>query len=75
MGNIKFDVEPDRRSLRKAGRFAMNYSAIVLSGSPPALMRARNNWFSKCIASCAQHPELLLVLVPRHPERFPRSES
>ena len=71
MGNIKFDVEPDSivvdrgRSVRAElfGDRPVWIAASTHEGEEELLLDAHRQLL-------AAHPGLLLVLVPRHPERF-----
>lgn len=71
MGNIKFDVDPDvgaigRGKVLRAELFADRPVWIAAStheGEEQLVLQAHRDL-------CARHPGLLLVLVPRHPERF-----
>lgn len=72
MGNIKFDIEPDAavisqgRALREElfGDRPVWIAASTHEGEEQLVLEVHREL-------CARHPELLLVLVPRHPERFP----
>ena len=70
-GNIKFDVELDPEI---AGRGALLRSALF--GERPVWIAASTHDGEEQLVLTAHrailesHPELLLVLVPRHPERF-----
>jgi len=70
-GNIKFDVELDPEI---AGRGALLRSALF--GERPVWIAASTHDGEEQLVLAAHrtilesHPELLLVLVPRHPERF-----
>jgi len=72
MGNIKFDIEPDGAVITK-GRAIRG----ELFGDRPVWIAASTHEGEEKLVLevhrelCARHPELLLVLVPRHPERFP----
>ena len=72
MGNIKFDIEPDAAVITK-GRAIRG----ELFGDRPVWIAASTHEGEEQLVLevhrelCARHPELLLVLVPRHPERFP----
>ena len=72
MGNIKFDIEPDAAVIAK-GRVLRE----ELFGDRPVWIAASTHEGEEQLVLevhrelCARHPELLLVLVPRHPERFP----
>ena len=72
MGNIKFDIEPDAAVIAK-GRAIRD----ELFGDRPVWIAASTHEGEEQLVLevhrelCARHPELLLVLVPRHPERFP----
>jgi len=72
MGNIKFDIEPDEAVVSK-GRALRD----ELFGDRPVWIAASTHEGEEHLILnvhrelCAKHPELLLVLVPRHPERFP----
>ena len=72
MGNIKFDVEPDP-DIIPAGRALRN----ELFGNRPVWIAASTHEGEEQLVLDVHrtlrehHPELLLVLVPRHPERFP----
>ena len=72
MGNIKFDIEPDAAVVAK-GRALRE----ELFGDRPVWIAASTHEGEEQLVLdvhrelCAKHPELLLVLVPRHPERFP----
>ena len=72
MGNIKFDIEPDAAVIAK-GRALRE----ELFGDRPVWIAASTHEGEEQLVLevhrelCARHPELLLVLVPRHPERFP----
>ena len=71
MGNIKFDVEPDpdvpaRGKIARAELFGERPVWIAAStheGEEELVLEAHQ-------ALLLRHPDLLLVLVPRHPERF-----
>jgi 3-deoxy-D-manno-octulosonic-acid transferase len=71
MGNIKFDIEPDEAVVSK-GRALRD----ELFGDRPVWIAASTHEGEEHLVLnvhrelCAKHPELLLVLVPRHPERF-----
>ena len=70
-GNIKFDVRPDPtiaekgRRLRQAlfGRRRVWIAASTHDGEEQQVLDAHRHLLTA-------HPDLLLVLVPRHPERF-----
>ena len=72
MGNIKFDIEPDDavipqgRAIRDElfGDRPVWIAASTHEGEEDLILKVHRKL-------CALHPELLLVLVPRHPERFP----
>jgi len=70
-GNIKFDVELDPEI---AGKGALLRSALF--GQRPVWIAASTHDGEELLVLAAhktlleRHPELLLVLVPRHPERF-----
>jgi 3-deoxy-D-manno-octulosonic-acid transferase len=70
-GNIKFDVELDPEI---AGRGALLRGALF--GERPVWIAASTHEGEEQLVLAAhrtmleRHPELLLVLVPRHPERF-----
>ena len=72
MDNIKFDIEPDGAVITK-GRAIRG----ELFGDRPVWIAASTHEGEEKLVLevhrelCARHPELLLVLVPRHPERFP----
>lgn len=72
MGNIKFDVEPDPSVIPK-GRALRT----ALFGDRPVWIAASTHEGEEQLVLdvhrelCVRHPGLLLVLVPRHPERFP----
>ena len=71
MGNIKFDVEPDPDVISK-GKVARE----ELFGDRPVWIAASTHEGEEELVLDvhrelrARHPDLLLVLVPRHPERF-----
>ncbi len=71
MGNIKFDVEPDP-DVPGRGKAAR----AELFGERPVWIAASTHEGEEELvldvhrALQARHPDLLLVLVPRHPERF-----
>lgn len=72
MGNIKFDIEPDEetpalgRKLRAAlfGERPVWIAASTHEGEETLVLDVHE-------ALLKRHPDLLLLLVPRHPERFP----
>lgn len=70
-GNIKFDVHPDPEVARNGEQLR-----AALFGSRPIWMAASTHDGEEQIvlaahrALLAKHPDLLLLLVPRHPERF-----
>ncbi len=72
MGNIKFDVEPDPDVPDKG-----NAVRAELFGERPVWIAASTHEGEEELvldvhrALQIRHPDLLLVLVPRHPERFP----
>ena len=72
MGNIKFDVEPDAGVISR-GKVLRG----ELFGDRPVWIAASTHEGEELLvldvhrALRARHPDLLLVLVPRHPERFP----
>lgn len=72
MGNIKFDVEPDA-DMESRGRALRG----ELFGERPVWIAASTHEGEEQLVLDAhrelraRHPELLLILVPRHPERFP----
>ena len=71
MGNIKFDMDPDGEVPDKGKAIRAE-----LFGSRPVWVAASTHEGEESLvldvhrALQARHPELLLVLVPRHPERF-----
>jgi 3-deoxy-D-manno-octulosonic-acid transferase len=71
MGNIKFDVESDEGTIAK-GRA----ERAALFGDRPVWIAASTHEGEEAIvldvheALRARHDDLLLILVPRHPERF-----
>lgn len=70
-GNIKFDVRPDPKIAEKGrrlrqtlfGRRRVWIAASTHDGEEQQVLDAHRQLL-------AEHPDLLLVLVPRHPERF-----
>jgi len=71
-GNLKFDVPPPaetaliaqlREALRQAGAGPVLVCGSTMEGEEPLLMRG----FENVLAS---HPKAVMVLAPRHPERF-----
>lgn len=72
MGNIKFDVEPDADVVDKGKAVRAD-----LFGARPVWIAASTHEGEEELVLAVhrelrvRHPELLLVLVPRHPERFP----
>jgi 3-deoxy-D-manno-octulosonic-acid transferase len=70
-GNIKFDVHPDPEVARNGEQLRE-----ALFGSRPIWMAASTHDGEEQLvldahrALLVQHPDLLLLLVPRHPERF-----
>lgn len=72
MGNIKFDIESDPAVISK-GRAIRD----ELFGDRPVWIAASTHEGEEQLVLkvhrelCVRHPGLLLVLVPRHPERFP----
>jgi len=72
MGNIKFDVEADPAVLRDGKKLRAE-----LFGDRPVWIAASTHEGEEEIVLdvhrdlLARHPDLVLVLVPRHPERFP----
>jgi 3-deoxy-D-manno-octulosonic-acid transferase len=70
-GNIKFDVEPDPEIADKGASLRSE-----LFGERPAWIAASTHDGEELLVLSAhrvlleRHPDLLLVLVPRHPERF-----
>lgn len=70
-GNIKFDVHPDPEVARNGEQLRE-----ALFGSRPIWMAASTHDGEEQLvldahrALLAKHPDLLLLLVPRHPERF-----
>lgn len=71
MGNIKFDVDPDEDVPGKGKK-----ARAELFGSRPVWIAASTHEGEEPLvldvhkSLQARHPDLLLVLVPRHPERF-----
>jgi len=72
MGNIKFDVEPDAEVASRG--IALR---TELFGDRPVWIAASTHEGEEHLvlevhrSLRTRHPDLLLVLVPRHPERFP----
>lgn len=72
MGNIKFDVEPDRGVIEKGAALRSQ-----LFGDRPVWIAASTHEGEEQLVLDVhrelreRHPDLLLILVPRHPERFP----
>src|SRR5207245_4307670 len=71
-GNLKFDVSPPapppivgclRNAFQEAGASPVLVCGSTVDGEEPLLLRA----FENVLAS---HPRALMVLAPRHPERF-----
>jgi len=71
-GNLKFDVPPPaetafvaqlRKALAQAGASPVVVCGSTMEGEEPLLIRG----FENVLAS---HPEALMILAPRHPERF-----
>src|SRR5260370_502218 len=71
-GNLKFDVPPPaetaliaqlRGALTQAGAGPVLVCGSTMEGEEPLLMRG----FENVLAS---HPKAVMVLAPRHPERF-----
>ena len=71
-GNLKFDVELPASLLERGARAARRIGATSgPCGSRPARTRGEERKVLDAYAQLApRFPELLLVLVPRHPERF-----
>jgi 3-deoxy-D-manno-octulosonic-acid transferase len=72
MGNIKFDIEPDPVTLAR-GR---EERARLFGERPVWIAASTHEGEEELVLGVHEtlrerHPELLLVLVPRHPERFP----
>ena len=72
-GNLKFDVEPPpepkivaslRESLRHPGAGPILVCGSTLDGEEGPLLSAFRNIL-------ANHPKAVMILAPRHPERFP----
>ncbi|MGH8687179.1 MAG: lipid IV(A) 3-deoxy-D-manno-octulosonic acid transferase [Burkholderiales bacterium] len=66
-GNLKFDVEPDpgKSAEGRAFRAALRHRKVLLLAS------TREGEEERLLAECvAVDPDALLVLVPRHPQRF-----
>ncbi len=69
-GSIKFDLEIDNRLRELAGELRQacgNRPVIVVASTHPGEDEQALEAFAKVRVD---HPETLLVLVPRHPERF-----
>ncbi len=71
MGNIKFDIEPHPEVLEQ-GRLVR---ARLLGDRPVWIAASTHEGEEELVLDVhrrllEQHPDLLLVLVPRHPERF-----
>jgi len=71
-GNLKFDVSPPtsppivgclRNAFQEAGASPVLVCGSTVDGEEPLLLRA----FENVLAS---HPRALMILAPRHPERF-----
>ncbi len=71
VGNLKADAPPPPADL--PGRRKLDAALDGrTSGSPPALIPARTTWSSRPMSGCATaRPDLLTIIVPRHPERGP----
>jgi len=70
IGNIKFDVSPDAETIRhgRALREAWESRPVWIAGSTHA---GEEDWALTAHAQLKRdHPDALLLLVPRHPERF-----
>ncbi len=71
VGNVKFDLESTPASCKRAGRCARRMPARGRSGSPAARTRARKNSCSMRMPCCSNRiPNAVLLLVPRHADRF-----
>ena len=71
MGNIKFDVEADAAVLHKG----KNLRAELFGDRPVWIAASTHEGEEEIVLDVhrnllARHPDLVLVLVPRHPERF-----
>jgi 3-deoxy-D-manno-octulosonic-acid transferase len=72
-GNLKFDmpepaplaiVESLRRSITEAGARPVLVCGSTVDGEEPLLLKAFENLL-------VEHPRAVMILAPRHPERFP----
>jgi 3-deoxy-D-manno-octulosonic-acid transferase len=69
-GNLKYDIQPEQKTLLAAKEFKENLSnrkiwiaASTHQGEDEVMLNAQREILSK-------FPDALLILVPRHPERF-----
>jgi 3-deoxy-D-manno-octulosonic-acid transferase len=69
-GSIKFDIQLDQKQIELGERYRQSLrnrpvwiAASTHKGEDEAILRAHQE-------ICQQQPEALLILVPRHPERF-----
>jgi 3-deoxy-D-manno-octulosonic-acid transferase len=73
-GNLKFDIpapappviiETLRKALTEAGAGPVLVCGSTVEGEEPLLLKAFENLL-------VQHPRAVMILAPRHPERFPK---
>lgn len=70
-GNVKFDIQPNRQQIEDSRRLKIEYrqdrpivvAASTHEGEDEIVLKA----FSTVLV---RHPNALLIIVPRHPERF-----
>lgn len=72
-GNLKFDIPPPvapeivgrlRESIRRTGAGPVLVCGSTVDGEEPLLLKAFQNLL-------VSHPRAVMILAPRHPERFP----
>lgn len=69
-GNFKFDLPSDKNTFKPALTQSLKQRKLIVAGSTHA---GEDEHLIDAFAKLAtEFPELLLVLVPRHPERFDR---
>lgn len=76
-GNLKFDMQPSpeqiaqgRRLRRAFGDRPVLAAASTREGEEAMLMDALSRWRALCGQVCGDRPPPVLLLVPRHPQRF-----
>lgn len=75
-GSVKFDIQPPQHLLQQAQQLKQDWQLMHSSGNRPVLIAASTHepeeaqilgQFSKILA---QYSDAVLIVVPRHPERF-----